>query len=135
MQVIRVSTVIRAKRSEVWEVFTDPQTWGDWYGGILEKVDPAWQKGARLIWQWGPPSRILEIVPPEYVVERSDSIKTTWKFTERGRRTIVELENDFRVGTMIVVDSAARTKQAEDEINGLKKYVEKRYKKWYQFWK
>lgn len=135
MQVIRASTVIRAKRSEVWEVFTNAQAWESWYGGVLERVDPSWEEGGRLIWAIGPPSKILEIIPLEHLLTRSDQIKTTWTFTEQGGHTLVELESDFRVGTMVVADPAARQRQSDGELNGLRKYVQKRYRKWYQFWR
>jgi uncharacterized protein YndB with AHSA1/START domain len=135
MQVCQVKRVIRAKRTDVWEVFTDPRTWESWYGGALESVDPSWQQGAFLRWKLGGPSRLLEVSPPEYVCMHSYGTKTTWRFTEQGEQTLVEMESDFREGTITVTEPAEVQEQSEKEIAGLKRYVERRHKKWWQFWK
>jgi Polyketide cyclase / dehydrase and lipid transport len=135
MQVFQLTNVIQAKRTDVGDVFTDPGTWESWYGGALESVDPAWQQGAALKWKVGPPGTLLEVSPPEYVCINSGSMKTSWRFTEQGEQTLVEMEKDFRGGTIVVTNPAAQQRQSEEEINGLKQYVESRHKKWWQFWK
>lgn len=150
MDVFRAKVAIQAKREDVWVVFTDPRTWEAWYGGVLQSVDPAWQAGAKLIWKMGPPSTILDIVPQDHVVLHGGSFKTTWKFSDQGGQTLVEMEKDFRGGTLVVTDPSAQERMANDDVAGLKKYIEgrgkstagqttqgapKTGKKWYQFWK
>ncbi len=51
MDAFSARAIIRARKEEVWGVFTDPRTWETWYGGALLGVEPAWQAGAKLNWR------------------------------------------------------------------------------------
>jgi HEAT repeat protein len=125
MKIFRVRMVIRAKRTDVWNVFTDPKTWESWYGGALERVEPSWQIGATLKWKMGPPSTLLEVNPIKCVRIQSSDMKTTWKFSERGGRTLVEMKKDFGGGHIAVTNPAAQKRECENEIGSLKDYIEK----------
>jgi uncharacterized protein YndB with AHSA1/START domain len=150
MNVFQARAVIRAKKEDVWGVFTDPRTWEEWYGGALLSVEPAWQAGAKLNWKMGPPSPVLEVVPLDRVVLGGGGFKTTWRFSDKGGDTLVEMEKDFRGGTLVVTDPSAQQRMADEEVAGLEKYVEKSFpahagsragttskaeRKWHQFWK
>jgi uncharacterized protein YndB with AHSA1/START domain len=122
----RRPAVIQARKEEVWGVFSDPKTWETWYGGFLLSVEPSWQSGAKLKWKMGPPTTILEVVPFDRVVLGGGSLKTTWRFSDEGGQTLVEMEKDFRGGTLVVTDPSAEQRMADD-ANGTKNQVERRF--------
>lgn len=128
MQIFKVKTVIQATRTDVWKVFTDPATWATWYGGPLLSVDPAWQAGASLIWEFGGPSSLREVRTLEHVaIQASDGLTASWRFSDQDGQTLVEMEKDFRGSRNVVSDPSRQQRQCDKEVQGLKEYVEKAF--------
>jgi uncharacterized protein YndB with AHSA1/START domain len=92
---------ISIKRSpdEVWDFFTNPDNWKDWWGGALTKVEPRWEKGATLEWEMGRPSTILNLTLAKEIEIQNIWSSATWYFTkESGDSTLLEYKERFTGG-------------------------------------
>ncbi len=119
------STVTITKpREVVWEVITNPATWKAWYGGELHKADPAWQKGAHLVWAAGPASEITEFTPLELLGFGGDvSCRITLTDGKDGSTVLAYSESVG--GHLSISDPSAKQAQCDETAEGLKAFTER----------
>jgi len=114
---------IKRSRDEVWNYFTNPSNWKQWWGGSLARVEPGWDRGAALVWKLGRPSTILNLITPKQVEIQNVWSITTWRFIEEKRDlTLVAYKEQFTLGASM----NPRTWQADiySRLSELKKCVE-----------
>lgn len=80
---------------EIWKFFTTADSWKQWWGGALLKVDPGWTEGGSLVWELGRPSTLIRVVPGSEVVIKHVWSETTWRFTDQGGSTAVGYQEKF----------------------------------------
>ncbi len=62
--VIEASETINASSEKVWSFLMDVDSWQKWWSGHrLKRVEPAWQKGANLIWERGNDAIVFDFKP------------------------------------------------------------------------
>jgi len=138
---IEVSTTINASVEKVWECLIDIESWRHWWPGHkLQKVDPAWQEGGKLVWKTGRPSTINSFTSPTYF---------QWMDMNMG----IEIYRSFRLevvdqgSTKIIHDlkiigasfpPGGEAQERNDMVATLSKIrnlAEKGQTKWWEFWK
>ena len=120
------STVTITKpRKVVWEVITNPTTWKTWYGGELRKADPAWQKGARLVWAAGSASEITEFTPLELLCFGGWDVGSRITLTDGKDGSTVLVYSESVGGHLSVSDPSAKQAQCEETAEGLKAFAER----------
>jgi len=107
---ITVSVKINRSVDVVWEYFTTIDNWSKWRGG-LKKVDPDWQKGAKLVWEIGGSSPITELIPKEKITISGSWMDTTYQFKPEGNAvTIIEVVESSPKGGASFSDGGAAQK-------------------------
>ena len=122
----KVATKISRPSEVVWTYFTRPETWTRWYGGGLTKIEPAWQKGAKLFWELGGSSLVADFVPGRQVVLTGSWMDTKYEFISEGTAmTVVEMtESDPKGGASFSDGGAAHRIRCEKTLQRLKSCIE-----------
>ena len=90
---------IKKSRDEVWNYFTNPSNWKQWWGGALARAEPGWDRGAGLVWELGSPSTILNLITLKQVEIQNVWSITTWRFIEeKPDSTLVAYKEQFTGG-------------------------------------
>jgi uncharacterized protein YndB with AHSA1/START domain len=144
---ITVTIEINRSINTVWEYFTKPANWINWYGGGLKEVTPGWQKGAKLVWSLGGSSPIEQITPGKELCISGAWMDTTYIFKPNGKGvTVVKVvESDPKGGASFSDGGAAHKANWEKTLRKLKESIESDTsamnvetssdKKWWAFWK
>jgi uncharacterized protein YndB with AHSA1/START domain len=145
---INISVKIDRSVDTVWEYFTTPGNWTKWYGTGVKKVDPGWQKGAKLIWSSRGHSAIKSIDPGQEICISGAWMDTTYRFKTKGNTgTTVEIvESAPRGGASFSDGGAAHKTELKKTLQKLKECIENETdvqeksatsstKKWWEFWK
>lgn len=116
---------INCPPEKVWTVFTTPETWKTWWGGMgLTSAD--WRESGQLNWGVGGHSTILKLIPGQlirYQLTGAYTKTTTYTFEaqQKGATTLVSVEQAFTG----VTGGANKAGELEDELTKLKALVEK----------
>ncbi|MHB8126151.1 MAG: SRPBCC domain-containing protein [Desulfitobacteriaceae bacterium] len=123
---IQISVVIDRSVKEVWNYFTTPSNWLDWYGGELKDVEPDWSEGAYLVWGLGGKSQIIACVENKELTSCGNAFDTTYQFTARGKKTqMTVIESDPKGGGFFSDGGVAHRAELTKCMNRLKEQVER----------
>lgn len=81
---VSVSTKINRPSHVVWQYFTTASNWRKWYGSALKEINPAWQHGAKLVWDSGGTSPIITFLPGAEIGLSIAGRDTTFVFSSEG---------------------------------------------------
>lgn len=113
---------IKRPPDEVWDYFTNPDKWKDWWGGALTNVEPKWEKGASLVWAMGRPSTILNLTRVKEIEIRNVWSNTTWYFTkDKADSTLIVYKERFTGASM---DPGTWQTETASTLSKLKQCVE-----------
>lgn len=114
---------IKRQPDEVWDCFTNPDKWKDWWGGALTKVEPRWEKGASLVWAMGRASTILNLSRAKEIEIGNVWSNTTWYFTkEKGDSTLIVYKERFTGGASM--DPRTWQTETASTLSKLKRCIE-----------
>jgi uncharacterized protein YndB with AHSA1/START domain len=123
---IAADTLINRPRSDVWTIFTTPDTWAGWYGGPLLRVEPPWQPGSTLTWAAGPASSVRDFEAGRIVrIVSSSGVVTTWTFSDAANGTRVAISTDYSNSGLTVTDVDAVRLRLRKQLKGLQAYAER----------
>ena len=90
----------------VWNYFTEPQNWGDWWGGEMKSAQ--WSQGGELVWTLGGSSEVLAITRGKMAVISGGWMDTTWTFKPVGQgKTVVRVQEGAPKGGACFSDGGA----------------------------
>ena len=120
--------VIRVNRpcDIVWRIFTDPNSWEIWWGGVLKRVNPGWQPEAILEWKGGDRSIVFDFLPLKRIAVRGSYGEViTWSFTtDSPESTVVVMEGELSNSTLRETSPGALEIEFQSALYRFKKYVE-----------
>lgn len=120
--------VIRVNRpcDIVWRIFTDPNSWEIWWGGVLKRVNPGWQPEAILEWKGGDRSIVFDFLPLKRIAVRGNYGEViTWSFTtDSPESTVVVMEGELSNSTLRETSPGALEIEFQSALSKFKKYVE-----------
>lgn len=123
---LSVSVKINRSISVVWNYFTTTSNWIKWYGAGLKDVVPAWQQGAKLVWELGGDSPIIKFLPEKEICLSGRWMDTTYNFLQEDNSvTIVEvIQSDPKGGAAFTDGGAAEKSKWEKMLQKFKEIVE-----------
>ena len=140
----KVAVIVNRPADTVWEFFTTPGRWEQWWGGALRAVEPDWEEGARMMWALGTPSPIVTLRHGKELRIEDAYLTTAFRFTKAsGRATRVEIEFEPRGGASFHDGGASHAERTNRSLAAFKRLVEAetdspdtegRAPRW-QFWK
>jgi len=122
---VRVEVRINRPCRIVWDYFTNPENWKKWTEGSLRLVPPKWEEGATLVWERGPPSKILRAVPQREILIDSPYLRTTFRFAPLDDcSTLIEKEFSAQRGAWFSDGGLAQKAKEASALAKLKQCVE-----------
>lgn len=118
------SITISRTPEQVWSVFSNPDSWSVWWGGMgLSSAD--WQEGGKLNWGVGGYSTIVEIIPARkihYSLKGAFTKDTVYTFepVNKGTATQVTVREDYEG----VSGGSSKQQELKEELTRLKTLVE-----------
>jgi uncharacterized protein YndB with AHSA1/START domain len=86
---------------DIWKIVMDPDSWARWWGEKLERVDPNWSAGARLVWSDGQGKPVVvtrfnnSALTKELAWDAGGVLVSLSLKEEKDSRTAIRIELDF----------------------------------------